>query len=270
MSLVKLILKSKNIQNDLAPEITTLELRYPTEIHKEVLGSGIFNISHKLNSNHRGPEITLRKSVNEITDNSLNYNDVFNICSIDKTKNEVILVVTSTNWDSLFDIDSVDICNKSYELSVLIHLMKTTLTETKAQELTNGQWHLPYVTDIEKEKYPVPFQKALSIYRCTIDINKDTYYLLSPDKILHVVNKILENKHLTHTTLLHQAKANSYIFSDEYKSNFENWLQLQKIKYLLDKNSMESKLEPIFLNFISPRICSAGSMIIRVNDVLCY
>lgn len=73
-------------------------------------------------------------------------------------------IVTSTEWDNFFALR----CHKDAqpEIKKLADMMADAIDNSIPQFLNEGEWHLPYVTDREKQIFPVDYNIKLSTARC--------------------------------------------------------------------------------------------------------
>ena len=76
----------------------------------------------------------------------------------------ITVLVTATEWDNFFELR----CHPDAqpEIRNLACAIKEARDESTPLLLDYGQWHLPYVTEEEKEKYGKEIQVKISIARC--------------------------------------------------------------------------------------------------------
>jgi len=74
------------------------------------------------------------------------------------------VVVTSTEWENFFNLR----CHKDAqpEIKELADKMRMAKSVSSPQIVKIGEWHLPYVQELEKSKYNLPTLLAASTARC--------------------------------------------------------------------------------------------------------
>lgn len=74
------------------------------------------------------------------------------------------VVVTSTEWANFFGLR----CHPDAqpEMQALACAMREALNGSTPIPRANGEWHLPYVTDEEREKHPLTYLRDMSAARC--------------------------------------------------------------------------------------------------------
>lgn len=73
-------------------------------------------------------------------------------------------VVTSTDWDNFFELR--DHKDAQPEIQALAKAIKAAFEGSEPQPLEPGQWHLPFVTDYERDWLDLETQKKISVARC--------------------------------------------------------------------------------------------------------
>ena len=74
------------------------------------------------------------------------------------------VIVTATSFENFFLLRSHK--DAQPEIKVLSDMMKDLYETNKPDEIGPGVWHLPYVSDVEKEKYDIDDQLKLTTARC--------------------------------------------------------------------------------------------------------
>lgn len=266
----KVILKSKNTFNPNAPDLTTIELTYPRYIHAEIMTHRVLSRNasssraipvNKLTAmaledpaffvsvgqNQPGmqpgnevPDDIKEKFFNEwvelanINANyALRWANEYNIHKqvvnrVMEPWHHIKVIVTATEWDNLFSLR----CHPSAqaEFQVLACKMRDVINSTEAQELTSGQWHLPYVTEEEKQNNDMDTCLKLSVARCA-RVSYMNHDGSKPDiqKDIKLHDDLVGSHPIHASPAEHQAKACLEIVDKRFNSNLINWLQYRKL-----------------------------------------
>lgn len=128
-------------------------------------------------------------------------------------------ILSSTSFDNFFNLRIAP--GAQQEIQHLAILMKELYTSSKPEQLDVCQYHLPYITEDEKEQYPVDTLKKLSTARCArvSYLTHGNVKSIVDDLRLH--DQLLADKHASafeHTATPYPEKV----------SNFKGWLQYRK------------------------------------------
>ena len=74
------------------------------------------------------------------------------------------VIVTSTEWDNFLEQRDSPLAQP--EMQVLACKVKEALNGAQATYIGNNDWHLPYVTESEKQYFKPEVQRMLSVARC--------------------------------------------------------------------------------------------------------
>ncbi|MCP1757714.1 thymidylate synthase ThyX [Bradyrhizobium elkanii] len=96
-------------------------------------------------------------------------------------------VVTATEWDNFFELR--DHKDAQPEIEALAKAIKGAFEGSVPETLRPGEWHLPFVTDYEKEWLDLETQRKVSVARCA-----RTSYLTHEGK-MPLVHKDLQLYH---------------------------------------------------------------------------
>ena len=131
------------------------------------------------------------------------------------------MVISSTEWDNFFKLRiSSDAQPEIQELAVK---MKLALLESTPVELQEGEWHLPFVTDSERNEFSLNQQKQLSVVRCarvSYKTKLDEDYDYSKD--LQLFTLLRDSGHFS--PFEHVAEL-SHFDNEEYLTNFKGFVQ---------------------------------------------
>ncbi|ARQ95289.1 hypothetical protein [Bradyrhizobium phage BDU-MI-1] len=74
------------------------------------------------------------------------------------------VLITATDWDNFFELR--DHKDAQPEIQLLAKAIKAAFEGSEPELLLPGQWHLPFVTDHEREWLELETQKKISVARC--------------------------------------------------------------------------------------------------------
>jgi thymidylate synthase ThyX len=148
-------------------------------------------------------------------------------------------VVTSTEWDNWFELRAHE--DAQPEIHELALQMREALYTSIPQILRDGEWHLPYTTEREREVIDIKTLRKISAARCcrvsylkhdgtAPDINDD----------LALFERLAGSVPLHASPLEHQATPDEYHYTDggytklgcvhpHLHGNFKGWIQHRKL-----------------------------------------
>lgn len=147
-------------------------------------------------------------------------------------------IVTATEWDNFFELR----CHPDAqpEIQELAGCIRQAIDESGPEALEPGQWHLPYVLDVEKSKYPLEDLIKFSAARCA-----RVSYLAhdgkepSPEKDCELFDRLVGSQPLHASPIEHQATPDTFIFDNRTQTarwkneknhgNFKHWVQFRKL-----------------------------------------
>lgn len=136
-------------------------------------------------------------------------------------------LITATQWDNFLWLRQHH--DAEPHLQDLANLVAKAIADTDVQNLTVDDWHLPYITEQEIDKFDYSTLLKISAARCarisykpfngnsTIQAELDRYNLLVTDERIHA------------SPLEHQAKPDSWGSSTNLHGNFTRWIQHRKL-----------------------------------------
>jgi hypothetical protein len=142
------------------------------------------------------------------------------------------VLVTSTEWDNFFELrtetnpDGTPVPqDEIYELACSMKLAMENATVTK---IRGGEWHLPYVTQEEREDFSIAQLKKISAARCaSISYQTVDGKPMNWEKAVSLCDKLLEKKHFS--PFEHQAMADAKIDGfwchKKLHANYVGWCQ---------------------------------------------
>lgn len=149
------------------------------------------------------------------------------------------VLVTSTEWSNFFALRTESNRDGSPvpqdEMYQLAWMMKKALDESPARKLKNGEWHLPFILDEERDKYDISELIQLSVAR-SASISYETVdgELMTPDRALSLYDKLLAKHPIHASPAEHQAQAiidtPESMYANHLQGNFTGgWLQYRKL-----------------------------------------
>lgn len=76
----------------------------------------------------------------------------------------ITVLITSTDWDNFFELR--DHPDAQPEMQELARAIKASFAASKPQLLRPDEWHLPFISDRERENYDAKMLVKLSVARC--------------------------------------------------------------------------------------------------------
>lgn len=254
--------------NENGQRITTFQLKYPRFIHSEVMTHRVFSrnasssraipvkkMIEQVRNNpampiHWGANQSGMQAVDELTEKSLSYvkNEwlfaAINAASTAETMQKLGLhkqvsnrilepfqhihvVLTATDFDNFLELRYHE--DAQPEIYALASLIKDALETNKPKLLKQGEWHLPYVSDSEKESLDIDTQLKLSTARCcrVSYLNHDQ---TKPEieKDVALFERLVGSAPLHASPLEHQARPENKL---EFcgVSNLKGWVQYRKL-----------------------------------------
>lgn len=148
---------------------------------------------------------------------------------------KVSIVVTSTNWESFFSLRAE--YNAEPHLGYLATLMLEQYLNNPPEELTEGNWHIPFIKDEEKDM-PVKNKLIKSMARCARTSYNNFYGKDDFGSDLKLHDMLINDKHYSPGE--HQARA---ISNGVKNSNFsKSWLQYRKTFEVEEQIDLQQRL----------------------------
>lgn len=138
----------------------------------------------------------------------------------------ITVVVTSTDWDNWDQLRNHEMAQP--EIHHLAKLRLDCVTESKPTELFFDDWHLPYVTHLEKCEYDTNTLLKVSTARCArVSYLTQEGETPSIEKDLSLYDRLVGSVPLHASPCEHQATPN-ILDCNEYSGNFRGWIQHRK------------------------------------------
>jgi len=135
-------------------------------------------------------------------------------------------IISSTEWDNFFQLRIHPAAQQ--EIQELAVKMRDALYSSKPIRLLEGEYHLPYIQEDEKERASLLDLKKISVARCArvSYLNHDKQ--LDYKKDIELFDRLFKERHMS--PFEHIATPSTHIFDNmRYISNFRGWVQLRKI-----------------------------------------
>ena len=127
------------------------------------------------------------------------------------------VLITATEWDNFFELR--DHKDAQPEIQALAKAIKEAFADSKPRLLQPGEWHLPFVTDEERERLNLETQKKISVARCA-----RTSYLTHEGKQPLVHKDIQLFNDLVGARPLHASPAEHQATPDQKAVNMNAWV----------------------------------------------
>ena len=138
------------------------------------------------------------------------------------------VIVTATEWDNFFSLRAHP--DAQPEIHALAEAMKQAFADSRPMPLEEGEWHLPYVTRLERATHlhDVDLLMKLSAARCA-RVSYLTHDGQAPDieKDLALYERLVGSVPLHASPVEHQATP--LPAADMWSGNFRGWLQYRKL-----------------------------------------
>lgn len=147
----------------------------------------------------------------------------------------ITVVVTATEWDNFYELRNHP--DAQPEIQYLAELMLQAHEESEPNELAMGEWHIPYLSSIDREDVKLEELLQISAARCA-----RTSYFTQEGKVptieqdLALYQRLVGSVPLHASPIEHQATPANEEDADDpsYTGNFRGWVQFRK---LLEKAS---------------------------------
>ena len=149
-------------------------------------------------------------------------------------------IVTATEWDNFFNLRLHP--DAQPEIRELARVMQEAISKAVPNTLLEGDWHLPYILDKERDHLSLRDLQNVSVARCA-RVSYLNHDKSSPDveKDLQLADKLLEAGHMS--PFEHQASPMAHvknIWSDPgqthmdiqgnlWSGNFRGWIQYRQL-----------------------------------------
>ncbi len=147
-------------------------------------------------------------------------------------------IVTSTEWDNWFELRNHP--DAQPEILWLAQEMSKALDNSTPKELQAGEWHLPYVSEDEREKYSIELLQRMSAARCCrVSYLKHDGSAPNIEDDLALFDRLAGAVPLHASPLEHQATPDTLYDLVEHghaawnnyhlQGNFKGWVQFRKV-----------------------------------------
>lgn len=133
----------------------------------------------------------------------------------------ITTVLSSTDWTNFYELRDSEFAQQ--EIADLSREMKRKQKESIPKTVRIGEWHLPYVKDVEKLEYQED-AKFISAGRSGRTSYLNQGYETNPESDIVLAQSFVNNKHWS--TWEHPATP---LYDRGYCGNFRGWLQGRKL-----------------------------------------
>lgn len=247
--------------------ITTFQLKYPRFIHAEVMTHRVFSrnasssraipVKKMIEQIRNNPAMPIhwganqsgmqaKNEISKINNAELQWELASELATLKAEKlndlglhkqivNRILepfqhihVVLTATEFDNFIELRYHE--DAQPEIYALAYLIKGQLETHKPKLLKDGEWHLPYVLDIEKEQYSLKDCLKISTARCC----RSSYMKHGSDKIniaddFGLYCRLVDSRPLHASPTEHQATPITFNYELNKQGNFLGWVQHRKI-----------------------------------------
>lgn len=151
----------------------------------------------------------------------------------------ISVVLTATDYDNWFELRDHE--DAQPEIRELAREMKSAMELSEPRELRPGEWHLPYITDEERLRYPIETLLKVSAARCCrVSYLRHDGQAPNIEKDIELCEMLVGARPLHASPFEHQAtpdqKHKWYIrlFKGQWEQsqnhgNFNGWVQYRKL-----------------------------------------
>lgn len=148
----------------------------------------------------------------------------------------ISVIVTATEWENFFELR--DHPDAQPEIRELAAVMKKAIEQAVPRPLIYGEWHLPYVNDMERGIYNNDSLCKLSAARCArVSYLKHDGSTPTPADDFDLFDRLVGSKPLHASPIEHQATPDHFDMphnpgqwsNRNYWGNFVGWVQNRKV-----------------------------------------
>lgn len=138
------------------------------------------------------------------------------------------VIVSSTEWENYLTLRNHP--DAQPEIKELAECVEKALKNSVPKTLKNDEWHLPYVTEQEREKYPLFTCIKISVARCARVSYKTTDGRVSIiEKDSKLYDRLVGSVPIHASPAEHQAVGLTSKVYEKYQGNFKGFCQFRKI-----------------------------------------
>lgn len=145
--------------------------------------------------------------------------------------------ITATKWNNFWALRISEFAQPEFE--ALARAMRTAMFESEPTLLQPGEWHLPWITDEDKQNFDLEMQKKLSVARSARLSYKPFDGSDSIDRELERYEKLVVSRPVHASPAEHQATPDEWISpvaknhegswkSPKLHGNLHGWIQYRK------------------------------------------
>lgn len=132
------------------------------------------------------------------------------------------VILSATDFSNFFKLREDS--HAQPEMQDLARAMRKAMFDSEPKKLTEGEWHLPYITDEERNTLDIDTLKDVSVARCARVSYKAFDGSSTIEKDLELAKQLKENKHMSaFEHIATPAPDGGY-----FPSNFRGWNQYRK------------------------------------------
>lgn len=137
-------------------------------------------------------------------------------------------IISGTDWDNFFKLRISD--KAQGEMCDLARAISVELHNTKPTYLFDGEWHLPYISDKEREEYNIDDLVKASAARCARISRKAFDGTTSIEKDVELCNNLIADGHYSPLEMVAVACEDDKFNDKKFRSNYHPYfLQYRKV-----------------------------------------
>lgn len=142
----------------------------------------------------------------------------------------ITVVCSATDWDNFFALRCHEAAQP--EIHALADLMYDAYQTSKPNPLSTGEWHLPFITDLEKEEDSIESRSIVTMVKRSVARCARVSYLNHEGKAptlqedLALYDRLIGSVPIHASPAEHQAEATN---DSRYSGNFRGWYQYRKM-----------------------------------------
>ena len=135
------------------------------------------------------------------------------------------VIVTATEWDNFMELRYHN--DAQPEIFALARAVKIARTVSKPKELKHGEWHLPYITEAERNEYDLKTLQKMSTARCCrVSYLKHDGTKPNVEDDLKLYDRLVGSRPLHASPLEHIATPSRG--DNTWSGNLRGWVQYRK------------------------------------------
>lgn len=138
------------------------------------------------------------------------------------------VLVSSTEWDNFFSLRNH--ADAQPEIEILAKEIINALTTSEPKAFGYYDWHLPFITDEEKDIYNEETLKKISVARCaSVSYKTVDGQPMTVERAIAIFDKLYTAKPFHASPFEHIARPLASSLNERLTGNFDGWIQYRKL-----------------------------------------